>query len=322
MKVLVTGATGFIGQNLVKSLLKEGYEVRALVRNPTKLQIIDPMLDVVNGDITKKETLDSCCKDIDVVYHTAGQLGGVGVSLSKLMNVNVDGTRNMIECSIEEGVKKFVHVSSVAAMGDSPLNADETYECKPVTDYDISKYESEVVVKQYEDKIAVVILRPTMVYGPGEVTNKAKLYRFVKKGYFKIIGEGKGFMSWLYIDNFIYACMLVMGDNVKAETYIISDERPYTLMEYTYALADELKVKRPGKIPLNLARTVAKILEFGNKNFGSPAPLTTDRISTLIASRSFDISKAKNELGYNPQINLKEGIKNTVEWYKKEKILA
>ena len=318
MVELVTGATGFIGSHLIGTLLKKNRKVRALVRKDLTLKHRN--LEIFRGDLLDFDSLKKATKGITIVYNTAGMLGG-DVSFSELFSANVTTTENLIKASISNGVKRFIHLSSVAAMGKAREKANEKEECMPITDYDKVKDEAEAVLQKYTNQIEIIILRPTMVYGPGEIRNKSKLFQLIQKGYFRIIGNGENQMSLLYIDNLIDAILLSALKGKCGETYIISDEKPYTMNEFTYAIAKELKIKNPNHIPIPLAKSAALFFTFASIVNIKPL-LTFDRIDNLTSDHSFDISKAKKELGYRPKIGLAEGIKRTVKWYKKKGILS
>jgi nucleoside-diphosphate-sugar epimerase len=316
MVELISGATGFIGSNLVRSFIKKNRKIRLLVRKDLDLK---KNIEIFKGDLLDIKSLKKATKDVKVVYHTAGMLGN-GVSYTQLYKANVLATENLVKASVLNGVSRFVHISSVAAMGKVKQMADEAVVCNPLTDYDRSKYQSEMVLDKYKNKIDIVILRPTMVYGPGETRNKAKLFQLIQEGYFTIIGKGNNLMSILYIDNLIDAILLASSKGKPNEVYIISDKRPYTMNEFVCTIAKELGVKKPKHIPLWLAKLGALFFKL-SRIVGIKPLLTLDRINNLTSNHSFDITKARKKLGYEPRIDLKEGVKRTIEWYKNEDIL-
>jgi len=209
-------------------------------------------------------------------------------------------------------------------MGFCKLEANEKTKCEPVSDYDKTKYMAEKLVKNYSVKHAfpTVIIRPVMVYGPGETKNKAKMFRLIQKGIFRIIGNGKNLVSLVYIDDLVKGIILA-SENKKAvgQVYILSDGEKHTMNKFIAIIAKAEGVKQPSYVPLWLAKITAYVFDFLSKITNVSFPLYKDRVNSLTISRSFDISKAKKELGYNPKINLKEGIKRTVKWYKKHGIL-
>lgn len=290
MKVAVAGATGFIGGNLVRILREKGFSVVAVDKDSINL------------------------KGVEILVNCTGKLGGAGVTLKEMDEVNVDYTRKLLECCARDKVGKFIHLSSVAAMGSACVNANEDVDCIPVSDYDISKLRSEGVVKDFESRIDYVILRPSMVYGPGEVKNKFSLFKAVKKGYYFNIGK-ENKMSFVYVDDLCEAIILCFNNKMKNETFIITDGNVSSMKQFSELIARELGVRKPFTFPLWFAYAVAfgfKVLGF----FGAKQLLDFSRIRTLTKNEGYDISKARRILGYSPKVDLREGVKRTVEWYR------
>ncbi len=276
-------------------------------------------MEILYGSLDDINSLVEATKGIKIVYHLAAMLGSPEIAYKQLYNVNVKGTENLVKACTKNRVKRFVLISSVAAMGPAKHMADEKTKCNPKTDYDKTKYFSELAVKK--SKLDWTIVRPTMVYGPGEIRNKAKMFRLIQKGFFAIIGNGKNLMSLVYIDNLIQGIILA-GESKKSirQTYIISDKNPYTMNKFIKTIAQQEKVRIPFHIPVLLAYLGAfcfRLLKF----VGVPQLLSVDRIRNMTMNHSFNVSKAINELGYKPKISLEEGIKRTVQWYKEKGIL-
>jgi len=320
MTILVTGGTGFIGSHLINALLANGKKVRILTRRKSNINKLKKMnLEFAFGNLDDIDSLRKATEDIEIVYHLAAMLGSPGVTYKQLYNVNVKGTENLVMACEESKVKRFVLVSSVAAMGPVGYMADEKAECNPATDYDKTKYLSEIVVKK--SKLKWVIIRPTMVYGPGETKNKLRMFRLIQRGLFFIMGDGKNLMSLVYVGNLIEG-IIKAGENKNAvkQTYIISDKKPYSMNEFVKTIARNENVKTSIHLPVFVAYIGAflfKVLSI----FGIPQLLSKDRIKNLTMNHSFDISKVMKELDYNPKMTLDEGVKRTVSWYKEEGML-
>ncbi len=325
MKVLVTGATGFIGSHLVDALLARGAGVRILVRRSSNIEKFKRKdIEIVFGDIRDVASLKRATEDIDVVYHLAALLGEPNVTSEELREINVHGTEKILEVSVANNVKRFLYLSAGAVMGNSTQMADETVECNPSTPYAQSKYDAEQIALKYMNdyNLPVTIVRSTMVYGPGEMHSKLKMVQMIKKGLFRIIGDGKNQVSWVYVDNIVQGIILASKkERAIGEIYIISDERPYTMNELVEAMAEELGVKTPGHVPKWIAVIVAVTLEGLSKIFKFSPPLFRDRIISLTANHSLDCSKARIDLGYKSNITLREGIKRTVKYYKESDML-
>ena len=319
---LITGGTGFIGTKLVEALSKQGRKLRVLVRKTSKindLKRFNP--EFVFGDINDKDSLNRAVKGVDTVFHLAGFIGGAGVGYKELHRINVVGTRNLMEACAESKVKKVVHFSSVSAMGEVKQYANEDVSCNPVSFYDKSKYKGELAVREFKRKFKVIIVRPTIVYGPGELKTRMKMFKLVNKGVFRIIGHGRNLIAMVYVDNLIEGVLLADKKGVPGEAYILSDERVYTMNEFFGAIAKEERVKIPGHIPKWLAYPVALAFEVLARISSFNAPLSFERIRTLTISKSFSIEKAKRELGYSPKVGLREGVRRTVGWYKEQGVL-
>ena len=316
MSYLVTGGTGFIGSNVVNRLTKQRKKTLILTRKRIKKK------NIIQTDLTKK--IRKLPKDIDIIYHCAGQLGGFNATYKQLYKSNVLTTKNLLESLLKINIERFIHFSSVSAMGPCKPYADEKVQCKPLTPYDKAKYESELVVKKYgeENGLPVTIIRPTMVYGPSEVKNKAKLFQLIQRQILPIIGNGKNLMSLVFIDNLIDGSFLA-EKNKKAinQTYVISDEKPCTMNEFICTIARELKVRKPLHIPKVVAYSSAIFFETLARIVKKEPLLSFSRIRNLTSHHSFSIEKAKKELGYKPKINLRQGIKKTIRWYKQKGIL-
>jgi nucleoside-diphosphate-sugar epimerase len=317
MNILITGATGFIGSHLVERLIKKN-KITVLVRKtskPIKLRSLSKLkVNIIYGDLTNQESLTNATKNIDVIYHCAAMLGSPEITYKQIYEANVTGTKNLVKAAEQNKVKRFIHISTVAVFGTLKHKADESTICKPASDYDKTKYLSELAVKK--SSLKYTIIRPTMVYGPGEMTNKAKMFRFIQKGLFRIIGDGKNLMALVYIGNLVDG-ILKAANTKKAisQTYIISDEHSYTMNKFIYTITKSLGVKTPSHLPKCLAYLGAfcfKILSF----VGIQQLLSINRINSLTRSSSFSIAKAKKELNYNPEVSLEDGVRKTTEWYR------
>ena len=183
MKVLVTGGTGFAGSHLVSRLVKKGESVRVLVRKNSNVDYLKKLnVELCLGDITDKNSIKAAVKGIDVVYHIAALFRQARFPDRVYWQVNVQGTQNMLEAGYEEGVKRFVHCSTIGVLGHiTNPPADETYPYNPGDVYQRSKCEGEkIALKFFRDKeFPVVVARPTAIYGPGDM-RLFKLFKYVK----------------------------------------------------------------------------------------------------------------------------------------------
>lgn len=323
-KVLVTGATGFIGRHIIRDLLKQGYKIRILSRN---LKSFNDNIKVIKGDITNANSLKKACSDVDYVLHLAALTNVDKFTPNQhalFKKINVNGTINLLNAC--DDVERFIHFSSIDALGiieDKVLN--ENSEANPSRPYEISKYESELKVKKYEKEngIPTTILRPALVYGEGEIIDLMKINvvvlqmcKMIKKHIFPIIGSGKNHLPFTHVKNIVDGTLLALNSKKAiGQTYFLGDERSYSLNETVKIISDIQGVKFPGfHIPKPIAYTAAFFFEtIGNLLKVNP-PLSKSGIEYITANRLFSIKKAKIDFNYNP-INLKEGLKRTIEWY-------
>lgn len=325
MKVLVTGATGFVGSNIVDALLRQEYQVRALVRETSNTKRLKrKKASLSYGDLLDQKTLLTATKDVDVIIHAAGILGGFRITPDKLWLIHVQGTRKLLEAARKNKVKRFILISSIAAAGAVEHIANEKVLPKPETPYDKAKYEGEELIRRFchKEKIGYTIIRPGFVYGMYAMGKKATLFRLIQKQRFFIVGSGKNLVSFVYTENLNQGILLTLTKKKAVNnTYIISDKRPYEMNEFINTIADQLKVKRPMHLPKLIAFMAAIILEKVALITKKEPLLNRERVHNLTSSFSFSVKKAQKELGYEPKINLKKGITKTIAWYKKNDII-
>lgn len=324
MKILVTGGTGFTGKALVRRLLDDGHQVVALdFQEGLKTQELrDWGAEVVIGTVTDKEVVERCMTGVEVVHHLAAAFRQLNVPNSYYWDVNVEGTRNVLEAARREKVKKFVYCSTCGVHGnvdnppgneESPINAADYYQQ--------TKYEAEPIVKEYQQKgMETTILRPAAIYGPGDPERFFMIFKRVNKGMFPMFGNGKTLYHPLYIDHLVDAHVLAQepGKGV-GEAYLIADEQYIeieTLVQKT-AAALKVEVKIP-HFPVTPVIIVGHICEKVCKPFKITPPIFPRRVDWYRQNRAFSIDKAKRDLGYAPHISIDEGLRRTAAWYREE----
>lgn len=323
MKVLVTGGTGFVGKHLVRQLINRGALVRMLVRKTSTIEECKEMgVEFVYGDITDQGSLRGIAKHIEIVYHLAG-MGHVSATSKaahqRSLDINVNGTKYLAEECSSEGVDKFIHFSSTAAMGliKKPM-VTETEPCKPSTPYQKTKYESEQVVEKYwmEHGLRSVILRPCMIYGVGGAGEFLKFCRLINRGFFPKIGRGRNLTPIVHVNDVVQAAILLLNKGNPGEVYLIASKESYELKRIRSLIAKYLPTSKPYfYIPTSLALTGAYCLETLSRLFNFTPVVTSKNISSTVVDRVFSIQKAKENLGYNPKVDLEFGIKETIKWY-------
>jgi len=316
MKVLVTGGSGFIGSYLVRELVKKKYKVRCLVREGSNIGALKKLgVELWFGDLMGKKSLRGIAKDIDVVFHLAAVVKVKAVSKKHYAvygDVNVKGTANLLKECTKVNIKKFIHFSSIAAMGNlekiGPIS--EMGRCKPKTVYEKTKRESELVCLKFWKKynIPVVILRPSMVYG-GKKKEANKIEKSVGLRIVPILGDGKNLIHMVHVKDVAKAAMLSMKRGRSGEIYIISDES-YTWNNFVDTIAVKMGIRIfKLHIPIFASRIIADLIESISKLLYIIPPFTHDILKSLTSDTVYDISKARKELGYKPTIKF-SGIKS------------
>ena len=325
MKILVTGGTGFTGKALVRRLLDDGHQVTALdYKEGLKTQELQQWgAEVVIGSVTDRAVVERCVQGKDVVQHLAAAFRELNVPESHYDDVNVGGTKIVLEAARQAGVKKLVYCSTCGVHGniDNPPGGEDA-PIQPADYYQKTKYQAEPhVVDYFKSKgLKTTILRPAAIYGPGDPERFFMIFKRVSSGVFPMFGNGKTLYHPLYIDNLTDALVLAMDENKGlGEAYLIADEKYYAIEEIVKAvgraLAGDVKIKHYPVWPLVAAGHVCEKL---CKPFGVTPPIFPRRVDWYRQNRAFKIDKAKRDLGYCPRVGLDEGLKATAEWYRRE----
>jgi len=320
MRVLITGAGGFIGRHLVTHQLNRGHHVMAVDLHTEALQPYHnhPRLRIIQGDFRDQELLDSHLSGQDVCFHLASAHLETTVDSDYYWTVNVEGTRNFLERCHQAGVGHFVHCSSVGVYGDvKNPPADEDSSCQPDIPYERSKLAGEQAVVAFarEHNYPLTVIRPAWVYGPG-CRRTAKLFRTIAKGRFFFVGNGRTLRHPIYVDDMVAAFeKAALNPGAPGETYIIAGPRAVTLRE----LADEIAATQ-GVAPPRLRLPKAPVwlgclaLETVFGLVKREAPFTRRSMKFFTGNTSFSTRKAAEQLGFEARTDLREGLRLTYEW--------
>ena len=319
MRVLITGAGGFIGSHLVDSQLEQGHQVRAVDLHLDLLrhQTAHPRLQAICGDITDKDVLPRLVEGVDKVYHLASAHLDVSLSDEQYRNVNVDATLSLLDSAEQAGVKRFIHCSSVGVIGDvEHPPADETTECHPVNIYERTKLEGERVVLDFARRTGfpVLVVRPAWVYGP-RCPRTAKLFRMISKGRFPIFGHGRNMRHPVYITDAIRGLELCAETpDVEGEVFIIAGEAPIESRELVGLISRQLNapVQRI-HLPIFLGKAMGIAFELAFKLLRRQPPFSRRSMDFFLKHNAYSIAKAQSKLNYQPQVELLTGIRRTIQ---------
>jgi nucleoside-diphosphate-sugar epimerase len=324
MNVLVTGATGFVGSHLVRTLGQRGDRCRCLMRPTSDRAKLDgiPNLEFVEGDITEPDTLEGIAEGCQLVYHLSAEGHVSAISeeaFQRFVRVNVEGTRNLLEeCARRRSIERFVHFSSTAAMGlVRKPEVDEGDEPQPRTPYQRSKLESERAALAFADdgRVPVLVLRPCMIYGVGGRGEFGKWVRLMRKGIFPRVGLGRNLTPLVHVYDVVQAALLAGESGRPGETYLVASARSFPLAEIRRLILDACGVRRPyWYVPTPLMYAGAWMLERLAALRGTAPVVTVRNIANTVYDRVFSIGKARSELGYEPNIRIEDGIPETVRW--------
>ncbi len=321
MKVLVTGARGFIGSHLVEALLKKNYAVRCLLRKKKGAQtwLQDLEVEIAEGDLTRPESLLGAVKDMDFVFHLAGSTKAY--SKWEFDKSNFEGTKNLLEATIKSnpGIKRFVHVSSLAVGGpcQSGKPLTENQPPRPVSNYGRSKLKAENAALEYAKEIPVVITRPPAVYGPRD-KDMFELFKYARRGWrFEIIG-GTRQLSLIYVKDLVNGIILAAEKSEAAgQVFYLCNDEAYSAKNVGDLLAGSFGKKAGAlRIPLFLVFLWSLGGDAYCKLFRHSSLFSLDKYREIKQKNWVcDNSKAKKELGFSAEFSLEKGFKETADWY-------
>lgn len=327
-KLLVTGAAGFIGGALFKRLDEYGLDVLGTVLYPAEAeQLRNHGYHAEVLDLASEEEWDSLLSGIDIVFNIAAMFMETEHGESMYHKVNVDGTLKLVQTAARCGVKRFVHCSTVGVHGHvKEVPCKETSPFNPMDEYHRTKLDGELAVLEFAkalppDGMLVTVNRPAMVYGPGDV-RMLKLFKAVASGRFRMIGSGNVLAHLGYIDDQVDS--LVLGavqprQDVHLESFNIASGRYITLNELVASIASAAGVRVSRlKIPVAPVWLAGLLCEIVCRPIGIRPPIFRRRVGFFTHNRAFDLSKAREKLGYISRVEHGEGIGITLDWYKRQ----
>jgi len=319
--VLLTGASGFVGGHLAEALVRKKQKIKLLVRSSSRLAFNpDSNMQLCEGDVTDPASLQKAMAGVETVYHLAGILRGP--NFANYEWVNAQGTRNVCEAlAREKKGKKLVYVSSLSAAGPSEINRPLTEEmpAHPVSFYGQTKLMGEEIVRSYQKKLKIVILRPAAVYGPRE-KDLLEYFKMVKQGWVFVPGDGAQKVSFVHVFDLVEAILLAgKSPQASGEIFFVSDGKSYTFEEFSRVIAGALgKSFRALHIPMPLVKAIAAAADMVGRITGKPGILSSDKIKeAVVPGWVCDNRKLVRKLRFKPEYDIEKGVRNSVEFYLK-----
>jgi dihydroflavonol-4-reductase len=321
--VLVTGATGFIGINLVHALLEKGYKVACLVRNTSNTRILQNLpVQLLEGDLHDLSAIRALGTSLHTVYHTAGAIKAP--DRNRFFQINQAGTRNLLEtlAQTNPGLHRFIYISSLAAAGPSTANRPRTEEetSTPISWYGESKLAAENEVLHFKNTFPVTILRPSAVYGPYD-KEIFLIFRMIKLGCLITPGRHVRQFSLIHVSDLVNA-LIKAGESTDPTGGIYHISRPeiYLWEDVGHAIARELgKSFHRISLPEWMAKSAGIAGDFWTNITKRTASINSQKVRELLEpSWLCDSSRAQGQLGFNPTIDLESGIRSTIRWYKNQ----
>jgi nucleoside-diphosphate-sugar epimerase len=330
---VVTGAPGWLGTTLVETLVRgasfrsirtEPRSVRCIVEpgvDPSPLAKLGDRVEIVHADVREPQALEGAFRGARHVFHAAAIVHPHRIK--DLYDVNVVGTQNVLSASIAAGVERFVFVSSSSPAGpnESPSRLlAEDDEPRPYLGYGRAKLAAEKIVLEAhrEGQIESVVVRPCWFYGPRQPARQSRFFSMIRRGHPIVFGRGDNLRSMSYVDNAVQGLLLAAEkERSPGKTYWIADRRPYPFIEIVRTIARVLGVDvRPRYLPLlssDVARLADKVVQAGG--FYNSYLHVAGELSQSIA---VSIDAAKRDLDYDPEIDLEEGMRRSIDWCRSE----
>lgn len=321
MKKLVTGATGFIGSAITRELLKDGEEVKVLVRKTSDTRNIDGLdVERVTGDIRDTESIKAALKGCDTLYLTAAYFAHWAPDPKQLYEVNVGGTKATLQAALEMGLKKVVYTSTnnaIAASGPIPANEEKAFNYWESGDhYSMSKYIAENEARIFVTRgLPLVIVNPTLVIGVHDIKPTPSGQMIIDVINQKMPGYIDGGVNIIDVEDVARGHILAAKKGRIGERYLFGN-RNITVHDYLHLIAQIGGVKPPSlKIPYRTALALGHLFEFGSSISKKPPVITASEVRIGRMTEWYDCSKAVKELGL-PQTPIEETIQKAIQWFR------
>lgn len=325
-RALVTGGTGFTGSHLVRSLIAAGHSVRVLARSAERARALLPReVEIVEGDVTDPAAVGASVRGCDVVFHLAAAFREAGIPDSRYREVHVDGTRYLLEAARAEGVRRFVHCSTIGVHGHvrNPPANEET-EHAPGDIYQATKSEGERLALDFQRQhdFPLTVARPATIYGPGDM-RMLKLFRMIARRRFVMLGSGEACLHMVHVDDLVHGLHLLAAEPAAiGEAFILAGPEYLPLNTIVALIAQAVGVPAPRlHLPVAPFWLAGAITEAVCVPLRIEPPIYRRRVAFFTKNRAFTIEKARRLLGWEPQIDTETGIRQTAAWYRDEGLL-
>ncbi|WP_131778596.1 NAD-dependent epimerase/dehydratase family protein [Legionella bozemanae] len=323
MKILVTGASGHIGNNLILELIRKQYAVRILVRSELPKYLTHFPLEVCQGDILHPESLHHATRDIDTVFHLAAKIAITNREAEEVRKTNIQGTQNVVSACLKNQVKKLIHFSSIHTLIQSSqksntahiLNENSPLVLESVNIYDQSKAHAEkIVLDSCEQGLNAVVVNPTGVIGPNDYKLSLMGTAIIKiyKGYNPVLVRG-GF-NFVDVRDVVQGALTAAEKGKSGERYILGGHD--ISMHHLVRLMSTVRQKKMTRLflPPNMLYSVVPLMEFFSKITNTEPLFTKYAIETLMYPPTVDCTKAEKELGYK-KTKIETTVHDTLHWF-------
>ncbi len=318
--LLITGIGGFIGFRTAELALQKGIRVRGLQHSLKKVQKAQSLgTEVILGSVTDPIAAQKACQGVDMVLHTAA-IAKEGGTFSDFREVNVDGVITMAKAAQAAGIKIFVHLSSVMVYGFQypEMVAEDTILREEENPYCQTKIESEQALLKLHNPphFNVIIIRAGDVYGPGSIHWTVRPLLLMKKRLFILANQGQGTINHLYVDNLVNAIFLTLEKEAYGEVFNITDGQQTSWKIFFMKLAEIARLPPPISLPARVVKGLIRLRCLGQKAIGNTPDLLPESVDFITRLYPYSIEKALTQLGYEPQINLEQGMQHIQVWLK------
>jgi nucleoside-diphosphate-sugar epimerase len=322
MSVFVSGATGFIGIQLVKRLVEDGYVVHALYRSESKAALIrHPAVKLFKGDILDLSSLERAMKGCVEAYHTAAFAGVWAKDPEMVYRLNIEGALNVIKSARLHGIRRVVVTSTAGILGPSKKEAVDESAPAPnsfFTQYERSKFRLEQqLLQRIETDPEVVIVNPTRVYGPGYLSESNGVTKMIKQyveGHWRLIpGNGNSSGNYVFVEDVVTGHLLAMKSGKPGDRYVLGGENISYNQLFGFVREASGIHKRLYKIPLGIMLSAAGVMKVISKITGRPPLIVPALVRKFNHNWIVSSKKATADLGYHP-MNARSGIQQTVQW--------